>query len=104
MLKTSWIIPVILFFLTQQFVVAERNPFVPVLNFEKNSLKKESKNNLFLAATLEKGESFGAIVGKKEKREVVFVGDRVWGYFVKEINSNSILLFDEENGEVRLTT
>lgn len=62
-----------------------------------------NKENLKLSGLLKAGNKFSAILEKEGESKIVFAGEVVWGYLIKEIGENFIVLQKGEKS-FRLTS
>ena len=65
-------------------------------NISAESKKVEAKNTLELLGVIKKENSFGAVIQKENEQEVVFLNDKIWGYSVKKIQADSVVLLKGE--------
>lgn len=77
-------------------VFSYRDPFfIPskqknITQNKNNILPQEQKITLIGVVEIE--NSFGAILEKKGEREVIFLSDKVWNFYVKEITFDHVIL------------
>ena len=72
-----------------------RDPFsVPENNKYMTTKQQDEQINLLGITKVDK--NFGAILAKNGNREVVFLQDVIWGYLVKEITLDHVLLFKDQ--------
>ena len=77
-----------------------RNPFsfFQGSTKNKNTLSKSNTSKLFkgfpitLGGIIQVDNNFAAILKKKNKQEVVFLGDNIWGYSVEKITQDHVVV------------
>lgn len=84
------------------------NPFRDPFSFQNNALdqlyttSRDSYNTIKILAITESNKKNGAILQNNEEQEVVFVGDTIWGYKIKDIASDSVQLLKSDKKIVKL--
>ena len=81
-----------------------RNPFSFNNNdsVQLNMQNLDTSNKIIILAITESNKKNGAILQRANEQEVVFVGDSVWGYQVKDIESNSVKLLSKDKKVINL--
>ncbi len=69
---------------------------------EFNIQDLDTSNKIIILAITKSNNKNGAILQKSEEQEVVFVGDSVWGYQVKDIESSSVKLLSKDKKIINL--
>ncbi len=104
MLKFKIIFIFLSLFLTNINSTHLRDPFSFQSNHSEqiNVTISGNTNEIKILAITESNEKKGAILQKLEEQEVVFLGDSVWGYCVKDITLNSVQLLSTDKKVINL--
>lgn len=79
-----------------------RDPFSFNGSGQLNMQNSDSSNKIKILAITESNNKNGAILQRDEEQEVVFVGDSIWGYQVKDITLNSVKLLSTDKKIINL--
>ena len=78
------------------FCAVWRDPF-NLCPKEKTAGSYKFRENIKLVGVINIGSDFGAILRNDICQEVVFLNDQIWGYAVKEITLDHVLLVQADN-------
>ncbi|MFH1644552.1 MAG: hypothetical protein ABIA74_05250 [bacterium] len=88
------------FFVLSIFSQNLRNPFLPHQPKKEETFNQNvnAKNIFNLNAVLKTKGKVSAIISKNSEKELVFLGTKIWGYKVAQIDTDKVLL-TRENGK-----